>query len=122
MMTGAHDVVDCPPLSGEAGVKSECLPFSQIPHTTRLFSDFLADFPRVRPFFSRSPDFSQWFTDETALLRYEPGRRGQVADILERQNRNWGASAKTVDNIARLRAGASVIVTGQQVGLFGGPL
>ena len=42
--------------------------------------------------------------------------------ILERQNRAWGASGKTLENIGRLRAGAAAVVTGQQVGLFGGPL
>lgn len=122
MMSGVNYAVECPPLSGEAGVKSECLPFSQIPHTTRLFSDYLSDFSRVAQFFPRSPDFSQWFKDETALIRYEPERRARVADILQRQNKTWSASARTHANIERFRAGASVIVTGQQVGLFGGPL
>ena len=45
-----------------------------------------------------------------------------MAGILERQNSAWGASPKTIENIARLRGGASAVVTGQQVGLFGGPL
>ena len=45
-----------------------------------------------------------------------------MAGILERQNKAWGASPKTLENIARLRKGASAVVTGQQVGLFGGPL
>ena len=50
-----------------------------------------------------------------------PGVR-RMADILERQNRVWDASPKTLENIDRLREGASALVTGQQVGLFGGPL
>ena len=45
-----------------------------------------------------------------------------MAGILERQNRSWGASAKTLANIERLKKGALSAVTGQQVGLFGGPL
>lgn len=121
-MIGTHDVVDCPGVSGEAPVKSHCLPFSQIPHTTRLFLDFIDDFPKVQQFYSRPPQFHEWFKDEAALIHYEPERRERVAAILARQNRNWGASAKTQANIARFRAGAAVIVTGQQVGLFGGPL
>ncbi len=102
-------------------MKSECLPFGQIPHTTRLFTDFLAYSPAVRPFYPRSAYFSEWLPQETANLRYEPSRRSRVSNILERQNRNWGASAKTIENIARFRAGACATVTGQQVGLFGGP-
>ena len=42
--------------------------------------------------------------------------------MLERQNKAWGASEKTLENLARFRAGACATVTGQQVGLFGGPL
>ena len=45
-----------------------------------------------------------------------------MAAILARQNEAWGGSEKTLDNIRRLRAGAASVVTGQQVGLFGGPL
>jgi bacillithiol biosynthesis cysteine-adding enzyme BshC len=55
-------------------------------------------------------------------VRYDPARRERVAGILERQNRSWNASAQTLDNLARLRAGARAVVTGQQVALFGGPL
>lgn len=103
-------------------MKAQCLPFRQIPHTTRLFSDFLSWSPSLRPFYSRSPHFSEWLKDETAAVSYDSARRARVADILERQNRTWDASPRTLENIARLRAGASALVTGQQVGLFGGPL
>ncbi|MGH9553318.1 MAG: bacillithiol biosynthesis cysteine-adding enzyme BshC [Terriglobales bacterium] len=109
-------------MSGEMPVKAQCLPFRQIPHTTRLFSDFLSWSPAIQPFYSRPPHFSQWFKDEAAGVSYDPARRARVADILERQNRAWEASSKTLENIGRLRAGASALVTGQQVGLFGGPL
>jgi bacillithiol biosynthesis cysteine-adding enzyme BshC len=111
-----------PMLSGELPVKSECLPFSQIPHTTRLFADFLFDHPKVQQFYPRSAYFNQWFKDEAANLRYDSERRLRVSSILERQNHSWGASARAQENIGRLRAGASAVVTGQQVGLFGGPL
>jgi bacillithiol synthase len=49
-------------------------------------------------------------------------RQAAVADALEKQNRSWGASEATLRNIQRLREGAFAVVTGQQVGLFGGPL
>jgi bacillithiol synthase len=109
-------------LSGVRPVKSHCLPFQQIPHTTPLFIDFLSGAPSIQPFYSRSPHFSGWLKDETAAVRYDSARRERVANILERQNKGWNASSKTLENIARLRAGANAVVTGQQVGLFGGPL
>jgi bacillithiol biosynthesis cysteine-adding enzyme BshC len=111
-----------PTLSGELPVTSECLPFSQIPHTARLFADFLSSHSKVQQFYPRSANFSEWFKDEAASLRYDSERRQRVSSILERQNQSWGASSKTLENIARLRAGALALVTGQQVGLFGGPL
>ncbi len=101
---------------------SECLPFSQIPHTARLFADFLSSHSKVQQFYPRSANFNEWFKDEAASLRYDSERRPRVSSILERQNQSWGASSKTLENIARFRAGASAVVTGQQVGLFGGPL
>ncbi len=103
-------------------MKAQCLPFSQIPHTSALFSDFLSGNPKVRQFYPRSARFSEWFRDAAANLKYDDARRNRVADILERQNKSWGASSQTLVNIARFRAGACVFITGQQVGLFGGPL
>jgi bacillithiol biosynthesis cysteine-adding enzyme BshC len=103
-------------------VKAECLPFTQIPHTTRLFTDFLAYSPNVQPFYPHSPHFSEWMKAEASALQYEPSRRERVSAILERQNKSWDASPQTFANLARLRQGAAAIVTGQQVGLFGGPM
>ena len=102
-------------------MKAQCLPFSQIPHATRLFTDFLAYAPGVQPFYPRSPHFAEWVKEEAASLHYESDRRERVSKVLERQNQSWGASPRTLSNIARLRAGACAVVTGQQVGLFGGP-
>jgi bacillithiol biosynthesis cysteine-adding enzyme BshC len=103
-------------------MKSQCLPFQQIPHTSRLFLDYLSYTPSVRGFYPRSPIFSEWAKDESQRVRYDDSRRARVSQILERQNRGWGASPKTLANIERLKRGALTAVTGQQVGLFGGPL
>ena len=103
-------------------VQSHCLSFEQIPHSTRLFLDYLYHFDKVRRFFPRAPFSREWLKEEVSRLRYDPARRERVAAVLERQNRAWGASQETLDNIGRFRAGAAVAVTGQQVALFGGPL
>ncbi len=101
---------------------SECIPYSAIPHTSALFAEYLHHFDKVSAFYPRDPMDRSWISAEAGQLRYDQERRDRVASILERQNRAWGASQETLDNIARLRSGASVIVTGQQVTLFGGPL
>ncbi len=109
-------------MSGEVSVKAQCLPFGQIPHTTRLFTDFLAYSPAVQQFYPRSPSFREWMQEEASRIKYESSRRQRVAGILERQNKSWNASAKTLASVERLRNGAAAVVTGQQVGLFGGPM
>jgi bacillithiol synthase len=103
-------------------LKSQCLPFSQIPHTTKLFTDYLCYSAPAQPFYPRSPHFTEWFRDEALRVNYDSSRRARVAAILERQNKAWNASSKTMANIARLRKDAAAVVTGQQVGLFGGPV
>jgi len=103
-------------------VKAQCLPYTQIPHTTRLFTDFLSYSPGVRPFYPHSPYFNEWSRAQASTLRYDPARRERVSAILARQNTSWGAEAKTLTNINRLSQGAAAVVTGQQVGLFGGPM
>src|SRR3974390_969488 len=108
-------------LSGVLSVKAHCLSFSQIPHTTRLFLDLLAYSPQVQSFYPRSPHFHEWMKQEAGQIAYDPSRRERVAAILEHQNRSWNASSKTLANLNRLRNGAATVVTGQQVGLFGGP-
>jgi bacillithiol synthase len=109
-------------ISEERAVKAQCLPFSQIPHTSRLFTDFLSYAPAVRPFYPRSPHFSEWMVSQASALQYDPTRRERVSAILERQNKSWNASPETLANVARLRQGSLAAVTGQQVGLFGGPM
>ncbi|MGB5155394.1 MAG: bacillithiol biosynthesis cysteine-adding enzyme BshC [Candidatus Sulfotelmatobacter sp.] len=103
-------------------MKAQCLPFTQIPHSTRLFTDFLAYSPSVQPFYPHSPHFSEWSKAQASALQYDPSRRERVSAILERQSKSWDASPQTLANLGRLRAGAAAIVTGQQVGLFGGPM
>jgi len=99
---------------------TECIPFDQLPHTSRLFLDFLSG--RLDRFYPRSIQFGEWTADETANMRFDRDRRAAIAEILMKQNTGWNASPKTLENIARLKNGASAVVTGQQVALFGGPL
>jgi bacillithiol biosynthesis cysteine-adding enzyme BshC len=103
-------------------MRAECLPFSSIPHSTRLFTDFLYQFPKVQQFYPHPPDFGHILSEGSKRSDYNNQRRRRVATILERQNQAWGATPQTLANIQRLKDGAACVVTGQQVGLFGGPL
>jgi bacillithiol biosynthesis cysteine-adding enzyme BshC len=107
--------------AGGLRLKSECLPFRLIPHTSRLFLDYLSGAGRAREFYPRTAHFRDWLGEEARRVNYSDSRRQKVAAVLERQNRGWGASEKTLEGIAAFRRGALAAVTGQQVGLFGGP-
>ena len=100
---------------------SDCISFNAIPHTTHLFGDFLSYSPGIRKFFPTQPDAAHVAAFAKSVVR-DRQREARVADALEKQNRAWGASDVTLRNIQRLRDGAFAVVTGQQVGLFGGPL
>lgn len=102
-------------------MKSHCYPFRQVPHSAKLFVDYLDFAPSVQPFYPRSPRFLDWAKEQSAHIEYSAERRNQLFSILERQNRSWGAGSNAIENLERFRSGACAFVTGQQVGLFGGP-
>jgi len=54
-------------------------------------------------------------------LDYPRERRAEVATILAEQNAALGAGEATRENLKRFAAGGVAVVSGQQVGLFGGP-
>jgi len=76
-------------------MKSHCLPFRQVPQTTQLFLDYLDFTPNAQQFYPRPPRFLEWAKEEASRINYPADRRARVTDILERQNKAWGASAKT---------------------------
>ena len=46
----------------------------------------------------------------------------EIGAILKRQNTRWDMRPETAKSIDQLVSGALCVITGQQVGLFGGPL
>src|SRR5690349_17854886 len=103
-------------------MRSDCLAFTSVPHTTGLFRDYLYNFERVQRFYPVNPRQRERLREYAQKIRFDEQRRQAVADVLEAQNRAFGGSPKTLENIARFRAGAVASVSGQQVGLLGGPL
>jgi len=108
-------------LSGDDRVIPDCISFNDIPHTSNIFRDFLSYSPDIRKFYPTQPDAAH-IAAFAKSVKQDPSRQARVADALARQNRTWGVSEATLQNIERLKNGAFAVVTGQQVGLFGGPL
>jgi bacillithiol biosynthesis cysteine-adding enzyme BshC len=97
--------------------------FRDIPRTSRLFKDYLDHFERVSGFYDPGGiGLDALATHATRIVGQEYSRAA-VADILRDQNIRVGATAATLANLDRLRRSDAVaIVTGQQAGLFTGPL
>jgi len=102
-------------------MEPHCIPFTEIPHTAALFADALYRFPRVARFYAHDPFDPASFRAAAQEVALDAARRAAVADILVEQNRTFGGGRESEENIARLRSGGVAVVTGQQVGLFGGP-
>jgi bacillithiol biosynthesis cysteine-adding enzyme BshC len=93
---------------------------AELPGTTRLYSTFLSDFSSVSDFYSH-PATTKGIDDAAREMRLEDPVRRAVVEVLRDQNRIFGGDDATTRNLDRLRDGAFAVVTGQQVGLFGGP-
>jgi bacillithiol biosynthesis cysteine-adding enzyme BshC len=100
-------------------VEPECYPNSIAPQSSRLFLDYSESSAPLAPFFAYPAAGHEWMT-QRPLLSAE--HRTRLAGLLLQQNQSFSGGERTAANIARLRAGASAVVTGQQVSLFGGPL
>jgi len=105
-------------------VETQCYPITVLPHTTALFRDYTdvraaKDAAALRRWYPADPFTMDWARRSPALDR---GHRERLADALKLQAEGFGAGDAALANIERLRNGAAAVVTGQQVGLFGGPL
>lgn len=86
---------------------ADCYPNSAVPGMSRLFVDFCAG--AVPAFFPPNQNLQG---------PPPPAHWEEMTELLARQN----PSASAAPALAALRRGAGTVVTGQQVGLFGGPL
>src|SRR5260370_12186839 len=92
-----------------------CIRHTELPHTTKLFADFVYHFDHVRSFYNYAPFDPASFAAAASQIQFPDDRRAALVSALRIQN---GDS----DLLTRLaKPGTVAVVTGQQVGLFSGP-
>ena len=99
------------------------IPFRRIPHHSEIFLDYLDLSPAALRFYARPPSLESLESAAHQICaRFQTPRR-QIARVLKRQNEGFGSSPRTMQYIRDLEDDRCVaVVTGQQVGLFTGPL
>ncbi len=101
-------------------LESHCISFREIPQTTKIFSSFLEDFSKVSRYYAYPPTLDG-LKQSASAVTLDPESRRTVVEVLRAQNQSFGSSPNAFKNLDRLANGAVAVVTGQQVGLFGGP-
>ena len=110
--------------AGDAVLSVESVPFSELPGQSRLFLDYQNDPLSLQHFY---PGASATHADirgrvPEVLHNYKSDRQ-TLCDVLLEQNRRFSAGETSIENIERLRqADCVAVMTGQQAGLFSGPL
>jgi bacillithiol synthase len=101
-------------------MSAECYPIAILPHITALYRDYLAmpEGSAVRGWYGSEPFSGAWMHHPVRPAA-DPER---LATALHAECLEYGASPQALANVEKLRHGARAVVTGQQVGLFGGPL
>ena len=96
-------------------IQPACIRHTELPGTSRLFSDFAYHFDRVQGFYGFDPHNPASLNSAASQIQFPDERRAALISALRGQN---GES----ESLARLaRPGTVAVVTGQQVGLFSGP-
>jgi len=98
--------------------------FSDIPGHQNLFLDYLHEFENVQRFYGKNfRAVDQYLPFFQKLSERERPHRALIADIINTQYHNLKISKQTQQNIGLLSSNKTIaVVTGQQLGIFGGPL
>ncbi len=89
--------------------------------SNKLFQDFIQRESKLAPFFPTN--FQQHPEEEFNRRTAQFVFRAQLTQLLTEQNKHWNAPESTLQNIERLQQENTLaVVTGQQVGILGGPL
>lgn len=92
-----------------------CIRHTEIPGSSRIFVDFLYDFARVKAFYRHNPTNPDSLKTAISEIDYPASRRAAIVESLAVTSPAHPALATLA------QPNAVAVLTGQQVGLYGGP-
>ncbi len=122
MTSNSADSSLLPGTSGEAAARL-AVDVRRFPWIRRLAADYAYDFAMVAPFFAGNPSEPAAWAEAISRTQGHTRRRDDVARLIGEQQQRRNAPPAAREAAQRLADPRTVaVVTGQQAGLFGGPL
>jgi len=111
------------PADVSSAASSLAIDIRSFPWIRRLAADYAFEFSQVAPFFAGDPATSAAWADTIKRSQSLSRQPAETARVIAAQQAQRNAPAKSREAGARLADPATrVVITGQQAGLFGGPL
>ena len=100
------------------------IPVQELPGLSELYRDYVTSFEKISSFYEGDyRDKNTLFRLAEAVKNVNRPFRKELVDIVTDQNKSFKCSSATLENINNLlHSDTLAVVTGQQVGLFSGPL
>ena len=98
--------------------------YSEIPGSQKLFLDYIYDFDTVKKFYEKNFREIENYADHfSAVASQQKPHKDALVSIIKNQYSGYKLSKQTESNIEAFHSGKTIaIITGQQLGLFGGPM
>ena len=99
------------------------IPIKKLPHISPLVYDYFYNYDKVSEFFTGDFRDPSAYTHQLEKVKSRSYPRKRLVHILEELNSSYGCGDRTIGNIKKLTENKTcAVVTGQQAGLFSGPL
>jgi bacillithiol synthase len=119
----AEPAASAPSVSESGGLNAAAIDVRRFPWIRPLAGEYAFNFSRIEDLYAGNPADPQAWRSAIARAQRHPRDRRTLVDLLQRQQRERGAPPAAREAAARLADPSSVaVVTGQQAGVFGGPL